>query len=35
MHFNAKRAFDEAKGIEHPEIWTDEIDVAMWEELNA
>ena len=35
MHFNSKRAFDEANGIEHPEIWTDEIDVAMWKELNA
>ena len=35
MHFNAKRAYDEANGIEHPEIWTDEIDIAMWKKLNA
>jgi len=35
MHFNAKRVYDEASGIEHSEIWTDEIDVAMWKTLNT
>jgi len=35
MHFNAKRAYDEASGMEHPEIWTDEKDIAMWKKLNA
>lgn len=35
MHFNAKRAYDEANGIDHPEIWTDEIDIEMWNKLNA
>jgi glyoxylase-like metal-dependent hydrolase (beta-lactamase superfamily II) len=35
MPFNVKRAFDEANGIEHPEIWTDKIDVEMWNVLNG
>lgn len=35
MPFNAKRAYDEAMGIEHPEIWTDKIDLEMWEALNG
>ncbi|MEM7373666.1 MAG: MBL fold metallo-hydrolase [Bacteroidota bacterium] len=35
MPFNVKRAYDEAKGIEHPEIWTDTIDKEMWERLNG
>lgn len=35
IHFNAKRAYDEAMGIEHPQIWTDKIDIKMWEELNG
>lgn len=35
MPFNVKRAYDEAKGIEHPEIWTDKIDMEMWNQLNS
>jgi len=35
MCFNVKRAYDEAGGIEHPEIWTDEIDTQMWNQLNG
>ena len=34
MPFNVKRAYDEAKGIDHPEIWTDKKDVEMWNALN-
>lgn len=34
MCFNASRAYDEAKGIEHPRIWTAERDLEMWKELN-
>jgi glyoxylase-like metal-dependent hydrolase (beta-lactamase superfamily II) len=33
MPFNVSRAYDEAKGIEHPVIWTAERDRAMWETL--
>lgn len=35
MPFNVKRAYDEAQGIEHPEIWTDKKDLEMWNALNA
>lgn len=35
MPFNVKRAYDEAMGIVHPEIWTDEKDLDMWNALNA
>lgn len=35
MPFNVSRAFDEAKGIEHPRIWTDKRDVEMWTDLNG
>ena len=35
MCFNVKRAYDEANGLKHPEIWTDKIDLAMWKLLNA
>lgn len=35
MPFNVTRAYDEASGIEHPRIWTDERDVEMWNQLNA
>lgn len=35
MCFNVKRAYDEANGIKHPEIWTDKIDLAMWKQLNG
>ena len=33
MPFNVARAYDEAKGIEHPVIWTAERDRAMWAAL--
>lgn len=35
MPFNVTRAFDEAQGMEHPRIWTDERDLEMWRKLNA
>ena len=35
MPFNVTRAFDEAKGISHPRIWTDKRDIEMWNELNS
>jgi len=35
MCFNVTRAYDEAKGIKHPRIWTDERDIDMWKELNS
>src|ERR1700675_5079343 len=35
MPFNVSRAYDEAKGIEHPVIWTAERDRAMWAALRA
>jgi len=33
MPFNVSRAFDEAKGIDTPRIWTAERDVEMWRAL--
>ncbi|TNE58577.1 MAG: MBL fold metallo-hydrolase [Bacteroidetes bacterium] len=33
MPFNVARAYDEASGIEHPRIWTDQRDMEMWEAL--
>ncbi len=33
MPFNVTRAFDEAKGLDHPRIWTAERDLAMWQAL--
>jgi len=33
MCFNVKRAYDEANGIVHPNIWTDKIDLEMWRAL--
>src|SRR5579863_2308386 len=33
MPFNVSRAYDEAKGIEHPVVWTAERDRAMWAAL--
>ena len=33
MPFNVSRAYDEAGGIEHPRIWTDERDIEMWKVL--
>lgn len=35
MPFNVKRAYDEANGIKHPKIWTQEIDLQMWNLLNS
>ncbi len=34
MPFNVSRAYDEASGIQHPRIWTDERDIEMWNMLN-
>ncbi len=33
MPFNVTRAHDEAKGLDHPRIWTAERDIAMWQAL--
>ena len=33
MPFNVTRAWDEARGLDHPRIWTAERDVAMWQAL--
>ena len=35
MPFNISRAYDEARGIEHPVIWTAERDRAMWAALRG
>ena len=35
LPFNVARAFDEARGIGHPRIWTAERDLAMWEALQG
>jgi glyoxylase-like metal-dependent hydrolase (beta-lactamase superfamily II) len=35
MPFNVSRAYDEAKGVEHPVIWTAERDRAMWAALRG
>lgn len=35
LPFNVSRAYDEARGIEHPRIWTDKRDIEMWEALQA
>ena len=35
LPFNVARAFDEARGIETPRIWTAERDIAMWEALQG
>jgi len=35
MPFNVTRAYEEAKGIKHPNIWTAEKDKEMWFELQA
>ena len=34
LPFNVARAFDEARGIAHPRIWTDKRDIEMWEALH-
>ena len=33
MPFNVSRAYDEAKGLDHPRIWTAERDIEMWTAL--
>ena len=33
--FNVSRAFDEARGIDHPVIWTDKRDREMWAQLQG
>lgn len=33
MPFDVSRAYDEAKGLDHPRIWTAERDVEMWRAL--
>ena len=33
MPFNVSRAYDEAKGLDHPRIWTAERDIEMWKAL--
>jgi glyoxylase-like metal-dependent hydrolase (beta-lactamase superfamily II) len=35
LPFNVSRAFDEAKGIDHPVIWTAERDRALWATLQG
>ncbi|SMH40422.1 MBL fold metallo-hydrolase [Maritimibacter sp. HL-12] len=35
LPFNAARAFDEARGIETPRIWTAQRDIEMWEALQG
>lgn len=35
LPFNVARAYDEARGIAHPRIWTAERDIAMWEALQS
>jgi glyoxylase-like metal-dependent hydrolase (beta-lactamase superfamily II) len=35
LPFNVSRAFDEARGIDTPRIWTDTRDIEMWEALQG
>ncbi|MEH3145589.1 MAG: MBL fold metallo-hydrolase [Methylobacterium frigidaeris] len=35
MPFDVSRAYDEAKGIDHPRIWTAERDIEMWRALEG
>jgi len=35
LPFNVSRAYDEARGIDHPVIWTAERDIAMWKALET
>jgi len=35
MPFDVSRAYDEAKGIVHPRIWTAERDLEMWKSIEA
>jgi glyoxylase-like metal-dependent hydrolase (beta-lactamase superfamily II) len=35
LPFNVARAYDEARGIDTPRIWTDKRDIEMWEALQS
>ena len=35
LPFNVARAYDEARGIDTPRIWTDKRDLEMWAELQS
>ncbi len=35
MPFDVSRAYDEARGIDHPRIWTAERDIEMWKALES
>ncbi len=35
LPFNVSRAYDEARGIAHPRIWTAQRDIEMWEALQG
>ncbi|WP_224814213.1 MBL fold metallo-hydrolase [Hasllibacter sp. MH4015] len=35
LPFNVARAYDEARGLDHPRIWTAERDIEMWEALQG
>ena len=35
LPFNVARAFDEARGLDTPRIWTDQRDIEMWEALQG
>lgn len=35
LPFNVSRAYDEARGIWHPRIWTDQRDLEMWAQLQG
>lgn len=35
LPFNVSRAYDEARGMDHPRIWTDERDRQMWVDLRG
>jgi len=35
MPFNVSRAYDEAKGFDHPRIWTAARDLEMWKALEG
>ena len=35
LPFNVSRAYDEARGLDHPRIWTAERDIDMWKQLQG
>ena len=35
MPFDVSRAYDEANGLDHPQIWTADRDIAMWQALKG